>query len=447
MEGSHMTVEKPASWMLSPSDAFFVAYQEGSGILMQMGFEVELRGTLGREDLERTLTHLITRWPQLGQKLQQRLFGLAWNSPCQIQEMLRVGEDAAALRQWHNQPMDPFREPPFQVFWIRGEASQILAARAHHSVMDGEALLQVHLEMMNALANLKGGQSPAVPNAVPPATPPGWIESFKPLCSPETWSHLRRMSKEAKAGRSVRLAVRNSTPGPTATCDRLLTPEETKRLMAQAAVHGTQPLWLCTAAWMRAIHAWNRISNPASNPTVSLEFPVSLRRGNVPEECLGNLISPLTLFGDAAQPIGSLANSLKEQFVHAIRKRHHLAMPLVTAPLRFLPWALFRRVVLSPLATGFATSHFTWHEHKRDRFTNISAWSQGRLELVSRRNYTPVCLHMGAALLVVSVNDCLHFSITHRLNALSSDDANRLADLLLAELLPESAGRANSNGN
>jgi hypothetical protein len=447
MEGCLVTVEKTAPRMLSPADAFFVAYQEGSGILMQMGFELELKGKLERAELESMLLHLVTRWPQLGQRLQQRLFGLAWDGQCRTEEMLQVGGDTAALPQWHNQPMDPFREPPFQVFWIRGDARQILAVRAHHSVVDGEALLQVHLEMMKVLADLAGGRSLSLPIAVPPAIPAGWAKSLGPLCAPETWGHLRRMSKEAKAGRSVRLAVRNCVPGSTATCDRLLAPEESKKLVEQAAIHGTQPLWLCTAAWMRAIHAWNRLSNPASNSIVSLEFPVSLRRGNVPEECLGNLISPLTLFGDAAQSVGSLAGRLKEQFVRAIRNRHHLAMPRFTAPLQFLPWVLFRRLVLSPLATGFATSHFTWHEHKRDRFSNVSEWSQGRLELVSRRNYTPVCLHMGAALLVVSANDRLHLSITHRLNALSSDDANRLADLLLAELIPLSVKRTNPDGN
>ena len=49
--------------MLSAIDAFFVAYQESSGVLMQLGVEVELKGRISRDDVERMLLHVVRRWP------------------------------------------------------------------------------------------------------------------------------------------------------------------------------------------------------------------------------------------------------------------------------------------------------------------------------------------------------------------------------------------------
>ena len=56
--------------MLSAIDAFFVAYQESSGVLMQLGVEVELKGRISRDDVERMLLHVVKRWPPLGQRLR-----------------------------------------------------------------------------------------------------------------------------------------------------------------------------------------------------------------------------------------------------------------------------------------------------------------------------------------------------------------------------------------
>src|SRR6185436_14704032 len=103
---------------LSAIDAFFVAYQESSGVLMQLGVEVELKGRITREDVERMLLHVVKRWPPLGQRLQRQWLGLSWDGKQKISEMLRVAENRDALAEWRNKPLNPFREPPFQLLWI-----------------------------------------------------------------------------------------------------------------------------------------------------------------------------------------------------------------------------------------------------------------------------------------------------------------------------------------
>jgi hypothetical protein len=435
MESCFMSGTRSIPYPLSPADAFFVAYQEGSGILMQLGFELELEGGLKRSDLESMLRHLLARWPQLGQKLRHRGLGVVWDGVCQIDEMLHVASDENRLGEWRNLSLHPFQEPPFQLLWLATSQTHRLSVRAHHAVMDGEAMLMVYLEMMKFLAVSMGGQSLKSPEMVSPVKPTSPIESLAPLFSPQSWRHLKLMTRQTKANVSARLAIRSCKPGPTATYERLLDGDGFKMLSELATIHRTQPLWLCAAAWMRSLHAWNLASGKGSNPIISLEFPVSLRRNRASRELIGNLVSPLILSEDTTKPLGTLANALKHQFISAIRQRQHLALPQLLRPLRFLPWILFRRLVMTPLATGTATSHFTWHENENDRSDNILKWSCGHLQITNRRIYTPVCLHMGAALVVVCTNDSLLFSITYRLNAFSTEDANKLADLLQSEFM------------
>ncbi|HYK19089.1 MAG TPA: hypothetical protein VEV42_00020, partial [Pyrinomonadaceae bacterium] len=73
---------------LSAIDAFFVAYQESSGVLMQLGVEVELKGRITRTDVEQVLRDLVRRWPQLGQRLRTRFFGLSWEGEYKVSDML-----------------------------------------------------------------------------------------------------------------------------------------------------------------------------------------------------------------------------------------------------------------------------------------------------------------------------------------------------------------------
>src|SRR5678815_3684150 len=103
---------------LSAIDAFFVAYQESSGVLMQLGVEVELKGRITRADVERMLEHLVRRWPPLGQRLHKNLFGLSWEGACRTSDMLTIADSTEVLGEWRNRPIDPFREPPFQLLWL-----------------------------------------------------------------------------------------------------------------------------------------------------------------------------------------------------------------------------------------------------------------------------------------------------------------------------------------
>jgi hypothetical protein len=95
--------------MLAAIDAFFVAYQESSGVLMQLGVEVELKGRITREDVERMLLHVVKRWPPLGQRLRREWLGLSWDGKQKISEMLRVAENRDALAEWRKHPLNPLR--------------------------------------------------------------------------------------------------------------------------------------------------------------------------------------------------------------------------------------------------------------------------------------------------------------------------------------------------
>lgn len=195
------------------------------------------------------------------------------------------------------------------------------------------------------------------------------------------------------------------------------------------------PTAWCAAAWMRAILSMNISRGSAENPIVSLEVPVSLRRArNAGRDTVGNFISPLLVFSDASKPIEEIAQSIKKQLTAAMRSQAHLSMPLLSAPGKFLPWPLFRRMAISPKTTGFATSHFTWFEPKTDVPAEVIKLTSGALRIISERIYTPVCLHMGAAVAVVSFTDRVQFFLTYRTNALLSAAAEELMDMLMMEL-------------
>jgi hypothetical protein len=56
------------------------------------------------------------------------------------------------------------------------------------------------------------------------------------------------------------------------------------------------------------------------------------------------------------------------------------------------------------------------------------------LQVVHQRSYTPVCLHMGAALAVLAWPERAQLFITYRETAFSQAEAETLIDLVLAEL-------------
>jgi len=431
---------QPAS-RLSASDAFFVAYQQHSGILMQLGGEIELEGELRREDLEQMISYVVARWPRLGQALQKSLLGLKWKGNCLTGNMLRIGKGGDALSEWRNEPIDPFHEPPFQVLWIPNGGGSTVAFRAHHAVMDGESFVAVTTDAAHFLTQARIGKQAAPPK-------PAQASSLNDLISPwqlirrgrvaSMWRYTRWLAAEARGGRSARLAIDTCTTGDTHTCERRLDTDAFVRLKQRAATLRVAPTWLCAAAWMRAIHRWNVSRGGTASTQVSLEFPVSLRRGRHNDrkngyDLLGNFISPLVLFGDATQPLDQLARELRKQLMQGIRSQSHLGTPLLTAPGKFLPWALFRRVAVNLRTTGFATSHFTWFEQP-DIHADIARLSEGAMRLTGQRIYTPVCLHMGAAAAVLASPDYAQIFLTHRATALSNEAAGSLLDLMVAEL-------------
>ena len=399
--------------MLSAIDAFFVAYQESSGVLMQLGVEVELKGQVTRDDIERMLSHIVKRWPPLGQRLHREWLGLSWEGKPRTREMLRVAENRDSLAAWRNRPLNPFREPPLQLLWIADGDLNHFAFRAHHAVVDGEAFFGVCAEAVRALVgkavttdktDLKHGFNRAV--------------NVK-----DALQKVQQLRKDAQSDRSARIAVRSTAPGPIAIVERDL---DRGRL-------GDIPGWLCAAAWMKAIHAWNRSRGPTSTSLISLEVPVSLRRSR-DQLCIGNQISPLVLLGDATQPLHDLAQQLKQQMGRAMRQRTHLALPSVSGPAKFLPWEVFRRLAASPELTGFATSHFAWFEQAQTIHDEVLSASKGALQIVDQQIYTPVCLHMGAGMSILAWPDRTQVFLTHRLNALATNDANVLLDLMIREL-------------
>lgn len=431
-------IRRPKNRALSQLDSFFVAYQECSGILMQSGIELELKGRLQGADLERMLLHLVSRWPQLGQTLSRRLFGLSWSGECRVGEMLHSARDQNSLALWRNQPLDPFREPPFQLLWISENGMSRLAFRAHHAVADGESLFAVCGEALRTLAGMHSKRQPESTGLADSAKLTDLISPLRLLGRGKLGGLLRHavwLRAESRAGRSARLTMSACQPGDIATCAWTLDRESFQQLKHRAAAIGVAPAWLCAAAWIRAIHAWNVSRDESRNSVVSLEVPVSLRRGRKhAHHLVGNFISPLVLFGDARLTLEELAIKLKKQLMNGIREQRHLAMPLLTAPAKFLPWIVFRRLAVNPTTTGFATSHFTWFAREQGIHAEISSLSRGSLQILAHDIYTPVCLQMGAALAVIAWPECAQLCLTYRVTAFSRASAKMLLDFVAAEL-------------
>ena len=393
---------------LSAIDAFFVAYQETSGVLMQLGVEVELKGRITREDLDHVLRHVVRRWPPLGQTLRKRLSGLSWEGECRVSEMLRT---EGTVAEWRNRPLDPFKEPPFQVLWIADGERHLLAFRAHHAVVDGEGFFAVCAEAVRGFAEER--------------TQIAQIQTKqlreRSLKFGDALQTVQRLRREALENRSAPIAMRSCVPGDISIVERDL--ERTN-------AHG----WLYAGAWMKAIHAWNVSRGGDASPLISLEVPVSLRRTRDNEVRIGNLISPLTLYGDARQTLDDLAKDLKQQMSKAMRKRAHLALPSLASPAKFLPYGMFRKITRNPELTGSATSHFAWFEQSQSIHQDVARISGGALQIVNQQIYTPVCLHMGAAIAVLTWPDRQQVFLTHRLSAFSTADAETLLDLMVQEL-------------
>lgn len=416
---------------LSQLDAFFVAYQEHAGIAMQIGVETELRGHLARDDLVQMMEVVTSWWPPLGQLLHRRVFGLAWQGEPQVHRMVVQASDSSGIVAWRNHLIDPFVEPPFQLLSIARPARTTLVMRAHHAVADGESAYLLATEALLALAAIHGGSTPQSP-AMGARLSVGNLLGTRSLHAMRRYT--RRLRAESPAVHSARLWVRGITPGETGTVLRTLGSAAFGALRGRAVTALTAAPWLCAAAWMRAIHRWNRAQGAAVPSLISLELPVSLRRTRDRGNVVGNYISPLIVVGDGAQPLEAVARSLKWQMVSAVHDGSHLALPVLTSPARYLPWGLFRRLAVHTSATGLATSHFAWLSQRRDLVAQIAERSRGALEADHPTIYTPVCLHMGAALAAVAWRDRLQLFITYRMTALTASDAEVLGDLVVSEL-------------
>jgi hypothetical protein len=420
---------------LSQLDAFFVAYQEHAGIPMQIGIETDLRGQVTRGDLLRMVEHLARWWPPLAQCAQRRAFGLAWAGEPQVQRMVAEASDPGCITAWRNHLIDPFVEPPCQVLSVRRPEGTTLALRAHHAVADGGSAQALASEALLALAAIRGGSVPASPA----------IAARRHLGGLLRPRHLRALWRagpprpDAGVGRSARLWVRETVPGESGTVERVLESDEYGALRTRAGAWGTTAPWLCAAAWMRAMYAWNGSHGGDRPSLMSLEVPVRLHRARHRGTAVGNHISPVIVFGDAAQRLDQVARSLRQQMAGAVHDGRHLALPVFTAPARYLPWGLFRRLAVRTSATGQATSHFAWLSQPRDLAAEMAHLSRDRLELGHQTIYTPVCLHMGAALAVVAWRGRLQLFITYRTTALTRRDAEALGELLVGELARSTA--------
>jgi hypothetical protein len=427
-------------WQLTQIDAFFVAYQEKSGILMNLGVEMELKGSFLRQHVEELIIQLIHRYPPLGRRIKKGLFGLSWQGACSVDNILRIESDVNVVTQWRNKPIDPFSEPPFKVLWVEGKnKTHLLAIRMHHSVADGESFSILWFEAMVFLSKSISGEILPLPNPVSPLKLLDLMSPLKLLRRKQIvpiMNYTRWLAKEAKLQRSTRVAIRECKPGDIEICVRVLDKNAYDSIRNYSKSLGIFPAFLCAAAWVQAIHQWNTIRNQNANSIVSLEMPASLRRGQHRENSYGNFISPLTIFVDAAQPINDIARQLMKKFNLEYRNKSHFGVPLFTSVAKYLPWALFRRIAVTPTSTGFATSHFTWLEQPKDTFSEVKKISNGALELVSYKSYVPVCLLMGAALLAVLwPNGDLHLSITYRKTAFTETDVHQIADLLYSALV------------
>ncbi len=425
------------SFPLSATDAFFVAYQERCSIQMQLGCELRFPEAIDPESISAMLRYLVARWPQLEMGLQRRGAWLAWKRRLALNEMLLQSDMETHV--WWNRPLDPFLEPAFQVLSRRQEKGHVLAFRAHHALMDGEAF---YLVCASALAFLTRWPDDGWPRPREKTNSQAQTKQHRTKTKNrqgnllEMWRFLRAMGKEARARRYAVLVKHHELPAPTATISHELKPQDWSRLRRRAREQRAGLPWLFSAAWMRAILAHNRDRGAGQRSLISLEAPVSLRRERGAGSALGNHISSLVVFGDGDQPLIPLALDLKQQFSTRIRQRAHLAMPRFSAPARFLPWPLFRGLAVnSATTTGFATSHFTWlslprlSPELRTRVPTPQSLAQFNPILL-----TPVCLHMGAALAVLPLGDRARIFLTYREGALERPEADWLCTRLTAEL-------------
>lgn len=401
---------------LSHLDAFFVAYQERADISMVLGYEIAVARDVTLDEVRAAVAAVVERFPRIGQRLRAG-WRLRWAGAPDVAAMVHESADANghAIQRWRNQRLDPFVEPPFQVLIRRSTAGCTLAFRVHHAATDGQGLIALCADV---LAMICGVELP--PFSSPVGNPLSVEQILSRAKVGELVRHARWLVGQSEPGRSARLAIASDEPGAIAVTDLDIEGDDSDRIAGTAKRAAVSMAELTGAAWIKSLGRWNRERGLRDGRPISLELPVSARRRDTP---IGNFISPLVLLGDPEQPVVDIARALRSQIRSAVRQRAHLAMPFLTAPGKHLPWALFRRLAANNAFSGFATSHYTWIGSSADALAKVDPEAR----VLGRRTiYTPVCRHMGAALLALPWPDGLQLTVTHRLAALTRSDASTL---------------------
>ncbi|MEZ6186064.1 MAG: hypothetical protein R3F62_13765 [Planctomycetota bacterium] len=417
---------------LTQVDAFFVAYQQAHGVALQLACEAELEGPLARPQLERALRHTVRRWPQLGQRLRAGLVGVRWAGAPRLELEQGPAEESSA---WRNRLVDPFREAPCAVRWSPTPRGGRVAFRFHHAVADGEAVYTVVQAVLESAARASAGREPE-PRDPRPAEHPFGVGSLlrgRRGTWRSMWQSLRGLQREAKQNDSTRLALASTDPGPVRVDTYRLGARELATLGLRARAFEVTSNLCVAACWARALSRFNAARGVDPGSKLSLEVPFSVRRGPA-TEVLGNLVSPLVLSGPGRAPVGVLARRYGQQWRTQRAARAHLAMPFFTAPGRFLPWPVFRRLAADEAWSGFASGHYTWLEDPQGLGPSIAAASDGALRLTDYLMHPPVCRTMGATLVAYRAGDALNLYLATRTTALSVEAARELGCCLLDEL-------------
>lgn len=428
---------------LSQVDSFFVAYQEQSSALMHFGVEFECSRCLENQQIRETLSFLILKYPVLSSRVTVKFFGLAWKDTGDISEMMHWATDTSELSFWRNKPVDPMNAPPFQVMHIRQKNTSILSFKLHHSAGDGEFFIDVLYSLLEFLAGvLSSKKAPDIRPVEKKNLRNVLLKDFKIFSWKKLTAlakHLNDLKKLSKTDDSQRICALQYTPGDIDFITKDISDSIQKNLERYAKKNNLYISALYSAAWVKAIYQWNQLKKQKnSSKLISLEIPVSLRKEM--NGSPGNFISPLLIYADGSDSLDQIGLSIQRDFKKGMYRQLYLAIPFFTMPGMYIPWALYKRIALTPLSTGFASSHFTYFHHSKSVeqiMENVPGkkLKSKKLKISRISVYTPVCLKMGAAL---SVNRWYGrppgIHLTYRKNALLESDALQLLGLVLAQL-------------
>ena len=426
---------------LSQVDSFFVAYQEDAGIWMHFGADMEVKGKVTLHDLRQAVLLFMTRFPTVAATLKKGLFGLYWEIPEVKSEvdnkifdqMVKEGK-REDIMSWKNISIDPFIEPPFQIMFAKNKSGAILSFKVHHSVSDGEFFSNIVYDVFESLSLILAKENIPMPEPVP-------LQSlFKVLAkdfSALKWrkwksfySYLNFLKQNSDSKEHCRIKLEQIEAGDINNVSSILDSKSYNKLKNANDLVKLNMSFVYAAAWILTIEKWNKEKGERD---ISLEIPVSLRKNK--QRGTGNFISPLTIFKNHKQGLLPISREIRKQVIKGIKRQDHLAVPFFTFVGKYIPWFLYKKIAITPGSTGFATSHFTALKQSRNIYNTVEKLSKKQLELKSIQIYTPVCLHMGAALFVNEyVGHPPQFYITYRETGFSKQGAKRFMDIFQKEV-------------